>query len=81
MIVNPSIKKLISVSEDQKIPDVIRGATQEGMQDMTQSLHTLVTSKLVTERTALEVAPNPEALQMMLRGIVVGGQSGGIIGS
>jgi len=81
MIVNPSIKKLISVSEDQKIPDVIRGAGQEGMQDMTQSLHTLVKQKLVAERTALEVAPNPEALQMMLRGITVGGSTGGIIGS
>ncbi|MHC4250135.1 MAG: type IV pilus twitching motility protein PilT [Planctomycetota bacterium] len=81
MIVNPSIKKLIAESGDNKIPDVVRGARQEGMQDMTESLHELVKSKLVAERTALEVAPNPEALQMLLRGITVGGSSGGIIGS
>jgi twitching motility protein PilT len=80
MIVNPSVRKLIADGGDSKIPDVIRGGRQEGMQDMTQSLHTLVKSKLVTERTALDVAPNPEALQMLLRGITVGGSSGGIIG-
>ena len=80
MIVNASIKKLIRESQDQHISEVIRGGRAEGMQDMTQSLHDLVKAKLVAERTALDIAPNPEALAMQLKGIVVGGASGGIIG-
>ena len=79
MLVNPSIRKLIREGEDDRIPEVIRGARAEGMQDMTQSLHDLVKSRLIAERTALEVAPNPEALAMMLKGIVVDGTKGGIL--
>jgi hypothetical protein len=50
------------------------------MQDITQSLHALVKSKLLADQTALDFAPNPEALRMLLKGIVVGGSKGGIIG-
>ncbi|MHC4506274.1 MAG: type IV pilus twitching motility protein PilT, partial [Planctomycetota bacterium] len=63
-----------------RIPDVIRGGAAEGMQDITQSLHALVKSKLLADQTALDFAPNPEALRMLLKGIVVGGSKGGIIG-
>ncbi len=80
MMVNPSIKKLIREGVDERIPDVIRGGSGEGMQDLTQSLHALVKSKLLADRTALDFAPNPEALRMLLKGIVVGGSQGGIIG-
>ncbi len=80
MIVNAPVRKLIREDQDRSIPDVIRGASAEGMQDLTQSLHDLVKSRLVSKRTALDVAPNPEALQMLLKGIVVGGARGGIIG-
>ena len=79
MLVNPSVRKLIREDQDAQIADVVRGAGGEGMQDITQSLHNLVKSKLITDRTALEVAPNPEALTMLLKGIVVGGAQGGIL--
>ncbi len=79
MLVNPSIRKLIREDHDAQIGDVIRGARGEGMQDITQSLYDLVKAKLVSDRTALEAAPNPEALAMLLRGIVVGGAQGGIL--
>jgi twitching motility protein PilT len=73
MFVNPVIKKFIREAEDAKIPDVIRVSREVGMQDFTQSIHDLVKRGLVTEQVALEHAPNPEALQMMLRGITVTG--------
>jgi len=79
MLVNPTIRKLIRDGEDRNIPDVIRGAQGEGMLDLLQSLHDLVKSKLVSEAVAREVAPSAEALAMKLRGIVVGGQQGGIL--
>lgn len=79
MIVNPGIRKLIAEAQDGKIPDVVRGSRQEGMQDMTQSLHDLVRRKLVDQRMALQAAPNPEALRMALKGIVVHGSEGGIL--
>jgi len=73
MFVNPAIKKFIREAEDEKIPDVIGNSHQAGMQNFTQSMHDLVKRGLVTEQIALEHAPNPEALQMMLRGITVQG--------
>ena len=71
MLVNASIKKIIRDGEDAKIADVIASSREVGMQDFTQSLHGLVEAKLITPKVALEHAPNPEALQMRLSGIVV----------
>jgi twitching motility protein PilT len=79
MIVNAPIKKLILEGEDNKISDVISGGRTEGMQNMTQSLYQLVRRGLVAEQTAMESAPNPEQLKMMLSGIVVHGSEGGIL--
>jgi len=76
MLVNPIIKKLIYDGEDKKIPDVIRSSRQEGMQDFNQSLCDLVKRGLISEAVALENSPNPEALQMNLKGISF--SSGGI---
>src|SRR6185295_9702480 len=71
MLVNPIIKKLIFENEDKKIPDVIRGGRQEGMQDFNQSFCDLVKRGLITEKVALEASANPEQLQMNLRGITL----------
>jgi twitching motility protein PilT len=76
MYVSPAIKKFIREAEDAKIADVIGDSTQAGMQNFTQSMYGLVKRGLVTEAIALEFAPNPEALQMMLRGISVRGAGG-----
>jgi twitching motility protein PilT len=80
MLVNPSIRKLIREGDDDKIPDVIRSASGEGMQDMNQSLVDLVKSRLITEQTAMEASPNPESLAMNLKGIYLGQDKGTIIG-
>ncbi|MGQ9505282.1 MAG: type IV pilus twitching motility protein PilT [Thermogutta sp.] len=71
MIFNPIVKKLILEEQDQKLADVIRISKEEGMQDFTMSLKSLVERRLIDRATAFEVAPNPEALQMALKGIEV----------
>jgi twitching motility protein PilT len=71
MIVNPTIRDLILKSEDKKLSDAIRIGFLEGMLDFTESLRLLVETEMVDKATALEVAPNPEALKMALKGIKV----------
>lgn len=71
MIINPTIRDLILKSEDKKLSDAIRIGFLEGMLDFTESLRLLVETNYVDKATALEVAPNPEALKMALKGIKV----------
>ncbi|HPP52301.1 MAG TPA: twitching motility protein PilT, partial [Thermoguttaceae bacterium] len=71
MIFTPMIKKLILESQDEKLADAIRIGAKEGMQDFTMSLKDLVERELVDRQVAIEVAPNPEALKMALKGIEV----------
>jgi twitching motility protein PilT len=71
MIVNPTVKDLIIKGEDKKLPDAIRIGFLEGMLDFTESLRQLVERGDVDKATALEVAPNPEALKMAFKGIKV----------
>ncbi len=44
---------------------------REGMQDFTMSLKQLIDDELIDRPTAFEVAPNPDALKMALKGINV----------
>jgi twitching motility protein PilT len=71
MIFNPIVRKLILEQQDEKLPDAIRLAREEGMIDFTQHLRSLVESELIDRATAFEVAPNPEALKMALKGIAI----------
>ncbi len=41
------------------------------MQDFTLSLKDLIDRQLISAEVALEVAPNPEVLRMVLKGITV----------
>jgi twitching motility protein PilT len=75
MIMNPTVKELIIKGEDKKLPDAIRIGFLEGMLDFNESLRQLVERGDVDRATALEVAPNPEALKMAFKGIKVA-QSG-----
>jgi len=75
MTFSPMVKKLILDGHDEKLADVIRMSTKEGMQDFTMSLKELVVDKeLVDRNVALEVAPNVEALKMAFKGISVSQQ-------
>jgi twitching motility protein PilT len=71
MRVNPTVKKLISTEEDIKLAQAIRLGKEEGMVDFTESLRQLVVAEKVERATAFEVAPNPEALRMALKGITL----------
>ena len=68
---NPTVQKLVLEGEDEKLPDAIRIGAEEGMQSFTMSLKNLVDDDLIDRTTAFEVAPNPEALKMALKGIEV----------
>ena len=68
---NPTVRKLVLEAEDEKLPDAIRIGAEEGMQSFTMSLKSLVDLELIDRATAFEVAPNPEALKMALKGIEV----------
>jgi twitching motility protein PilT len=71
MVMNPTIRELIIKAEDKKLPDAIRIGFLEGMLDFNESLRQLVERGDVDRATALEVAPNPEALKMAFKGIKV----------
>jgi len=71
MIFNPTVRKLVQDGKDEKLPDAIRIMAPEGMQDFTMSLKRLVETRLIDRATAFEVAPNPDALKMALKGITV----------
>ena len=71
MTFNPTIKKLVLEGQDHKLPDAIRIGAADGMQDFTMSLKQLIDDGLIDRPTAFEVAPNPDALKMALKGINV----------
>ena len=77
MTFSPTIKKLVLDEQDHKLGDAIRIGAEDGMQDFTQSLKQLVDDELIDRTTAMEVAPNREALKMALKGINVA--QGGIL--
>jgi twitching motility protein PilT len=65
------VRKLLMEEGDDKLADVIRISKDDGMQDFTMSLKGLVEGDMIDRPTAFEVAPNPEALKMALKGIEV----------
>jgi twitching motility protein PilT len=69
MTFSPTVRKLLIEKEDTKLADAIRIGKEEGMQDFTMSLKQLVEGDLIDRAAAFEVAPNPEALKMALKGI------------
>jgi twitching motility protein PilT len=75
MTFTPMITKLVLEGSDEKLSDAIRIGAEEGMQDFTMSLKQLIDEELIDRETGFRVAPNVEALMMLLKGINVS-QSG-----
>jgi twitching motility protein PilT len=71
MLFNAIIRKIVLESQDSKLADAIRIGAADGMQDFTMSLKQLIDDSLIDRPTAFEVAPNPDALKMALKGINV----------
>jgi twitching motility protein PilT len=57
--------------KDHLLPDHIKKSAQDGMQDFTMSLKSLIDQGLIDRNDALEIAPNRDALMMALKGIGV----------
>jgi twitching motility protein PilT len=68
MLFTPTIRKLLTEEKDEKLPDAIRIGKDEGMQDFTTVLRDLVEQEMIDKATALDVAPNREALKLALKG-------------
>ena len=71
MLFTPIVQKIVLESMDSKLGDAIRIGAADGMQDFTMSLKQLIDDGLIDRPTAFEVAPNPDALKMALKGISV----------
>lgn len=71
MTFSPTVQKLVLEGKDEKLSDAIRIGAEEGMQDFTMSLKSLIDKELIDRPTAFAVAPNLEALKMALKGIEV----------
>jgi twitching motility protein PilT len=71
MLFTTMIRKIVLESQDSKLGDAIRIGAADGMQDFTMSLKQLIDDLLIDRPTAFEVAPNPDALKMALKGISV----------
>lgn len=71
MTFNGTVRKLILEEHENKLPDAIRIGMNEGMQNFTFSLKSLIDRELIDRATAFEVAPNVDELKMALKGIDV----------
>ncbi len=71
----PIVVEKIREGGDSDLPAIIQGSKQSGMHDFTSSLADLVEQGLVFLDTAMEYAPNREALMGRVRGIKVSAQT------
>ncbi len=71
MFANASIRQAIEEGEDDRITDLISVGTQEGMKTWTDSFVEIIRKGYVEKKTAMQYAPNKDALAMALRGIDV----------
>ncbi|MCA8924812.1 MAG: PilT/PilU family type 4a pilus ATPase [Planctomycetes bacterium] len=72
LLSTPTVQKLLAGGEDKKLEQVIRGGSEEGMQDFNRGLLNLVRDGLIDEADALAISDQPEQLQMNLKGIFLG---------
>jgi len=69
LLANPAVRKLISDGREADLPSVIRSCQEEGMQDLTDNLCTLVKNGSIDPKDAYSYAPNKDELKMALKGI------------
>ncbi len=71
LLANSVVKEIIREGADIDLPAVINSSTSEGMRSFTYSLADLVEKDWVTLATAMEYAPNRDALNSILKGVEV----------
>jgi twitching motility protein PilT len=69
LINNSSARKLILEERESGLPNVMASCSAEGMVDFTESLRKLVMEEWIDLRVGRQYAPNPEELDMALKGI------------
>jgi twitching motility protein PilT len=77
LLANSEARKLISEKRENEMPNLIRSCTQDGMQDLSDSLVKLIMDGFVEPKDAYKYAPNPDELKMALKGIRT--EKGGIL--
>jgi len=70
MFIDVLVRKYVLEEQEHLLADHIRKSAKDGMQDFTMSLKSLIDQELIDRQAALDIAPNREALQMALKGIV-----------
>ena len=68
---NPSVREAIREGHDEDLPSILNGSKADGMRSFTDSLVELVEKEAVNKSTAMEFAPNREALESRLKGVEV----------
>jgi len=68
---NSIVAERIREGEDEDLPSIINASKSDGMRSFTMSLAELVEREMVSLQTAMEHAPNREALSSMLKGVDV----------
>jgi len=76
MLNTPTVRKLIYENELSKLNHAIETDSESGMKTFDQAIHELILDGKITEETGLQNASNPQALQMMLKGISHGASRG-----
>lgn len=71
----PIVKEKIREGNDTDLPEIVAGSREVGMRSYTHSLVELVEKELVYTDTAMENAPNREALLGAIRGIKTSAQA------
>jgi len=71
MLGTPTVRKAIRDGDEDRLPDIVAASHDAGMHDFTRDLVRLVREEWIDPKLAYEVAPNPEALKMAIRGIDV----------
>lgn len=66
---NSTVREKIRKQEDKSMPAIIAQSTEEGMRSFTYSLAELIEKEMVHYDTAIEYAPNRDALRSMVKGI------------
>lgn len=71
LLANGSVRDAIREGDDSNLPTIINASASDGMISFTAHLAKLVEEEKITMSTAMEYAPNREALQSRLKGVEV----------
>lgn len=78
LLTSPTVRELIRDERDTDLPAVVANSKSEGMQSFTQALAELVEKEWIDMQTAMDYAPNVDALKSMLKGVEV--KAGTLVG-